>query len=122
MARSRRALEAAGERVDDTLDGGPIVVVGGRIREGDVSVGHQRRRPGWAPRRSDAGSPRTRARALWRARVAISTQAAVSVGASISAIAPGLADKPRRRWYARDVWAWRHSWCELESTCVPAAV
>ena len=33
---------------------------------------------------------------------AISTLAAASVGALMSAIAPGRADKPRRRWYARD--------------------
>jgi hypothetical protein len=34
--------------------------------------------------------------------MAISTLAAASVGASMSAIAPARADKPRRRWYARD--------------------
>ena len=50
-----------------------VVVVGERICEGDVSVGERRRRPGWAPRRWVAGSPRTRARASWRARMAIST-------------------------------------------------
>ena len=73
-----------------------VVVVGGeRICEGDVSVGQRRRRPGWAPRRWVAGSPRTRARASWRARMAISTLAAASVGAPMSAIAPGRADKPR---------------------------
>jgi hypothetical protein len=34
----------------------------------------------------------------------------------------GLADKPRLVGTHAMIWAWRHSWCELESTSVPAAV
>jgi hypothetical protein len=48
-----------------------------------VSVGQRRRRPGWAPRRWDAGSPRTSARASGRARVVISTLAAASAGVDV---------------------------------------
>jgi hypothetical protein len=99
---------------------GPAGQGGRRMRahlRDDVSVGQRRRRrQGWVPRRWVAGGPETRARASWRARIAISTLTAASVGASTSAIAPGRADKQRRRCTHATIWAWRHSWCELEST------
>jgi hypothetical protein len=86
-----------------------------------VSVGQRRRRPGWAPRRWDAGSPRTSARASGRAGVAISTLAAASVGRRcrrshrVSLTSHGVIGTHAM------TWAWSHSWCELESTSVPAA-
>jgi hypothetical protein len=44
------------------------------------------------------------------------------VGGHLRRMSPGLADKPRVVDRHVMIWAWRHSWCELESTSVPAAV